>query len=125
MKIVYLMAGHVSVVLGFVGIVLPILPTTPFLLLATYCYSKSSDRLHSWLVDHPKYGVSIRDWQNHGTIRPGAKLTASTLVIISCGYTAFFTSQPPGVRVAIGLMGITLVLFFITRPSSPVAEIRK
>lgn len=63
-KIFLASAGWLCVVLGVVGIFLPILPTTPFILLASWCFANSSERFHSWLLNHPKLGPLIKMWQS-------------------------------------------------------------
>jgi uncharacterized membrane protein YbaN (DUF454 family) len=62
--------------IGFVGIFLPVLPTTPFFILAAGCFARSSPRLERWLLDHPRFGASLRDWQERGAIPRKAKVLA-------------------------------------------------
>ena len=81
----WLALGWISVALGFAGVVLPILPTTPFLILAAFAFSKSSPRLRKWLVEHNIFGGPIRDWEDKGAIRPRFKVmacTAMTLILL-------------------------------------------
>lgn len=66
----WLLAGITAVALGLVGVVLPLLSATPFLLLAAFCFARSSPRLHCWIVEHPRYGPPFRAWQAHGVIVP-------------------------------------------------------
>ncbi|MGB3147866.1 MAG: YbaN family protein [Paracoccaceae bacterium] len=74
---IWLVAGLLSLALGIAGIFLPLLPTVPFLLLATLCFGRSSPRLHHWLITHPRLGPPIQDWQTHGAISRRAKWMAS------------------------------------------------
>ena len=67
----FLTLGYVSLGLGVIGLLLPVLPTTPFILLAAFAFSKSSEKLHGWLLNHRLYGPLITNWQRHGVIRPG------------------------------------------------------
>ncbi|WP_261841096.1 YbaN family protein [Aliamphritea ceti] len=84
-----LLAGWISLVLGVVGIFLPLLPTTPFLLLTATCFAKSSPRFHSWLLNHPKLGPPIRDWQQYHCIVPSTKRLATVLIVLSFSVSIF------------------------------------
>lgn len=74
------LAGLVALALGILGIPLPILPTTPFVLLAAFCFSKGSPRLRHWLVTHRRFGPSIAAWEANGAIPRRAKHLAATLM---------------------------------------------
>lgn len=76
MRLIWIALGLCALALGLVGLVLPLLPTTPFMLLAAACFAQSSPRLHDWLVSHPVFGPAIRDWRNHRAIAPKAKRMA-------------------------------------------------
>ncbi|MBE8167159.1 MAG: DUF454 domain-containing protein [Shewanella sp.] len=75
--------GLLSVLLGVLGIFLPLLPTVPFILLALFCFARSSEKLHQWLVSHPWFAISIADWQQHRGIRRKIKYRAMVLSICS------------------------------------------
>jgi uncharacterized membrane protein YbaN (DUF454 family) len=79
-KILFLIAGHFFLALGLVGAILPILPTTPFLLLAVFFYSKSNSKLHSWLMNNKYFGPSLKEWFVYGVIRTKAKIIATVMV---------------------------------------------
>jgi uncharacterized protein len=81
-RLPWLILGWVCVVLGFIGVVLPVLPTTPFLILAAFAFGKSSPRLKQWLLDHPIFGDPIRDWETNGAIRPRYKILACTAMAL-------------------------------------------
>ncbi|WP_113873928.1 YbaN family protein [Marinomonas aquiplantarum] len=67
-KYLYLLLGWLSLITGIIGIYLPLLPTTPLVLLAAWCFSKSSKRFHSWLINHKFFGPIVRDWQSEDGI---------------------------------------------------------
>lgn len=118
MRVLWAAAGFLCLALGTIGIALPLLPTVPFLLLAAFCFGKSSDRLHNWLINHNKFGPPIRDWQRHGAISPTAKRLA-TLSIIGVYLISILTGLRPALLIIQGTV-LALVLTFIwTRPSGP------
>jgi uncharacterized membrane protein YbaN (DUF454 family) len=72
----YLICGLCSLALGLLGIPLPILPTVPFILLAAFCFARSSERLHVWLMTHPWFSEALADWEKKRAIRKGLKRKA-------------------------------------------------
>ena len=115
-------AGWISLALGFIGIFLPVLPTTPFVILAAFLFSKSSPRLHDWLLSRPHLGKMVLDWERHGVIRKSAKLWSTALIVVLFAYTLGFVAVPLLVKVIISLIGVSVLLFIWTRPSNPVNE---
>ncbi|MEO0422309.1 MAG: YbaN family protein [Pseudomonadota bacterium] len=77
MRMIWFAVGLSALALGAVGVVLPLLPTTPFVLLAAYAFARSSRRCHDWLLGHALFGPIIRDWQREGAISRRAKVTAA------------------------------------------------
>ena len=119
LKLALMAAGWISLSLGVLGIFLPLLPTTPFVLLAAYCFSKSSQRLHHWLIHQPQLGPMILNWERYGSISKRAKVTATVAMIVLFSFSLFILSM--GILLKGILMGIaTGVLCFIwTRPLPP------
>jgi len=90
-RIFLLIVGWVSLALGTIGLFLPVLPTTPFVLLAAACFMKSSDRLHKWLVEHPIFGTHIADYlAGEGLTRKTKAVAISTLWGSVAVSTVFF-----------------------------------
>ena len=83
-------AGLLSLALGIIGIFLPIMPTTPFLLLAAAAFARSSARLHDWLLNHPWFGRYIRDYIEKRGIRLRVKILAIALLWLSIGISVLF-----------------------------------
>ncbi|MCG8393200.1 MAG: YbaN family protein [Pseudomonadales bacterium] len=71
------------VALGMIGVIVPGLPTVPFLLVAAWAGTRGWPRLEQWLLNHPRYGASIRQWREHGAVSRRAKCAASTMMLIS------------------------------------------
>jgi len=89
-RIGFLAAGWLSLGLGGIGALLPILPTVPFVLLATWCFARSSPRLEAWLVGHPLFGYHIRNWRQSGAIsRTGKRAALGAFVITGVVGLAF------------------------------------
>jgi len=78
-KILFIILGSIFLGLGSLGIILPLLPTTPFLLLTAYFYVKSSEKLYLWLINHKVFGVYIKNYVEHRAITKKTKITAITL----------------------------------------------
>lgn len=108
--------GLVCVALAMVGVVLPLLPTVPFLLLAAFFFARSSSRLHNWLLTHQTFGPLIVDWQSSGVIRPGAK-KAATLSVAAVFGLSVLLSVPSHVLIIQAVVLSGVMLFIWTRPS--------
>jgi uncharacterized protein len=115
---VRLMAGLLFLGLGLLGVVLPVLPTTPFLLLAAGCFAKSSPRLHRWLLGHPVFGPPIRNWEENGAISRGAKrLAVASMVGVFAA--SLWLALPWEVLLAQGVLIAVGCSFVLTRPDGP------
>ncbi|MCI2397914.1 YbaN family protein [Aliiroseovarius subalbicans] len=117
-KVFFITLGWLAVGLGLIGVVLPVLPTTPFLLVAAFAFGKGSPRARAWLIEHAHFGPSIRNWEENGAISRGAKMLAVSMM------TLVFA-----VSLILGAPGFVLVLqavlmgagaaFILTRPDGP------
>lgn len=115
---VWLALALVFIGLGSAGAVLPLVPTTPFLLLAAYCASRSSPQLHAWLYSHPRFGPLLRDWRDHGAIRPRVKITA--LLLLAASWLVMWLTVPSDIaRLGASAVMALVALFLATRPSGP------
>lgn len=114
----WLVIGLTSLALGIAGVVLPLVPTTPFVLLAAYCFARSSPRLHDWLITHRAFGPLIRNWEQHRAISPRAKLLAVTSMVAVFGMS-FLVGAPERVIMIQAVILPLTALAIITRPSGP------
>ncbi len=91
---IYLLLGLATTGLGIVGAFLPLLPTTPLLILATWFFARSSPRLQRWLLDHPRFGALLRAWRDQGAIPRRAKILACCGIAV--GVVFFWIGARPG-----------------------------
>ena len=90
----YLAAGLASLALGGIGVILPLLPTVPFMILAAFCFANSSPRLEKWLLDHHIFGDHIRNWRTRRAITRRGKWAATIAFAASCFIALLFVSYP-------------------------------
>lgn len=118
MRHLWFALGLLSVGIGLAGIVLPLVPTTPMMILAAALFAKSSPRLHDWLWHHPVFGPSIQNWRMYGTIPKIAKLMAVVAMAAAFGLSLLL-----GVGLHIlGIQAFVLTVMGVwiwTRPSTP------
>lgn len=102
-----ILTGWVSVILGVIGIVLPLLPTTPFILLAGGCFAKSSPRFHQWLLDHAFFGAIIKNYQNKQGLPRKVKVRAIIFIWITLSVSIYFLTIP-WLRAGLTIFGLIL-----------------
>lgn len=118
-RIIYLVLGFVLTGLGIIGAFLPLMPTTIFLILAAACFARSSPRFEAWLMNHPRFGPSLRNWREHGVVPPMAKVMACGGMTL--GFLLFFLLAHPKLWLALLVAGLLALcaLFVVSRPSAP------
>lgn len=116
LKIFYIILGTISLGLGIIGIVVPGLPTTPFILLTAWLYIKGSDKLHKWLISNKIFGKYILNFEKNKGMTMKSKIVSTammwTMISISC--TFFIESNTIRlVVIAMGAIGTSVMLFFL------------
>ena len=115
----WLALGWASLGLGALGVLLPLLPTTPFLLLAAYAFSRGSERLHAWLLNHRVFGPPIENWRRHRAISTGAKRTALAAMALILAISV--VADVPAWALAVQAVILTgVAIFLLTRPLPPI-----
>lgn len=120
-RFVLISAGSLCVGLGILGVFLPVLPTTPFLLLAAACYARSSPRFYRCLLENRFCGPLIEEWRAHRAIPYRTKLSAIGLMAATLGVSILMV-HPLWLRSLLGLLGVCLALFIYRIPSRGTGE---
>jgi len=110
--------GCINVGLGIVGMFLPVMPTTVFLLMALWAFSRSSLRFHRWLYDHPRLGRPLRDWHAHRVIPCRAKVLAVGMMGTSWLFVVYATQGDWIVPAIVAACLLPVAAFIVTRRSS-------
>ncbi len=109
----YVSVGAISVVLGVLGIFLPLLPTTPFLLLASACFMRGSPRLNRWLHQHPTFGPILNNWHQHRAVSSTVKRRGNIMIV--CSFLFSIVIVPLWWHKAMLLVMAAVLLFFFNR----------
>lgn len=113
----YQAVGLLMVALGIIGIALPVMPTTIFFILALACFTRSSPKLSAWLLNHPRYGESLRHWQEHKIVPTRAKFLAAFGMAL--GYIFLLQSAAPfWVMYLVAVIEVGVLGYLINRPSA-------
>ena len=114
LRIFLLVLGGVSLLLGIVGAFLPIVPTTPFVILAAWCFVRSSEKAHAWLYRQPVFGPALRNWDRNRAIARPAKIWAISMILISLSM-AWWRVENSTVVVVITIVLMSVSIFIATR----------
>lgn len=117
-RLLWLLLGLSATGCGIAGAVLPLVPTTPFLLLAAFAFAKSSPRLHAWLTTHPQFGPLIGNWQQHRAIGRGAKRAALVFMVLALSLS-WLLAVPSWVLVVQAIVLAGVATFILSRPGGP------
>ena len=112
------LAGSVALALALIGVVLPGLPTAPFVLLAAACFAKASPRLHAWLLNQRFFGPMVRDWETHRSLTRRTKTVAQVSMVVMVGFSAWGLRDRPALLAIVliaALIGVLVVSRIPTR----------
>ena len=116
-RILFNVAGAVALALGVLGIFLPLLPTTPFVLLAAACFARGSERFHRWLLDNATFGPMVREWESHRSLPYRTKVTAIVLMSVTMAISIVVFVRPLWLKIALALFGVGLAIWMYRIPS--------
>ncbi|MBL4892887.1 MAG: YbaN family protein [Rhizobiaceae bacterium] len=115
-RVLWMMLGLVALVLGAIGVFLPILPTTPFVILAAFAFGKSIPAWRRWLVGNRVFGPIIKNWEETGAIAPRYKAMAGTMMLAAIALSVYMSVGPIIIAVQ-ALCMLAAFYFIITRPN--------
>jgi uncharacterized membrane protein YbaN (DUF454 family) len=117
-KPLYLLLGLVALGVGIVGIALPLIPTTGPLLIAAFAFARSSDRLHDWLINHPRFGRFIADFQSGRGIPLKTKITAVVAMTLAFGYSIIWVVPSLALQLIVGAIGVWAIWYVVRLPTA-------
>ncbi|MCT1901458.1 YbaN family protein [Oceanobacillus sojae] len=112
-KALLISCGSLSLGLGIIGIILPLLPTTPFLLLSAACYAKSSEKLYNWLLENKYFGSYIKNYRAGKGIPLKVKITAVSVLWLSLSFTIYFVIPLVAVKILLAMIGSYFTWFIL------------
>lgn len=108
--------GTLMLVLGIVGAFLPVMPTTIFLILAAWCFGRSSPRIEAWMLNHPRFGPTLRAWRQYGAVPRKAKIAACLGMAFGYGLFWLGAKPEPLVAILVAAFVIAAAAYVTTRP---------
>ena len=112
-------AGFVAVGLAGLGVVLPLLPTTPFVLIAAACFARSSPRFHDWLLTNRVFGPLIEDWRTHRGLALRAKVISLVMIALVGASSIVFFVDPLWARLTTAIVLLGVIAFLLSLPTAP------
>lgn len=121
-RLLFFVLGSIFVALATLGVLLPLLPTTPFLLLAAACYARSSSRFYSWLLANRIFGPTIRQWQESRSIALKTKVIAIVMLVVTLGSSVVFFVPLWPVKLLLIAVGAWVIRFLLRLPTTSSSE---
>lgn len=113
----FIVLGWFFVILAILGVFLPLLPTTPFLLLAAFFFSRSSKRFHDWLINHPWFGDYIKNFQEGRGLTLKSKIVSVLMIWLSIGSTALLVVSAIWLKLLLLVIAVGVSSYLISRPT--------
>ena len=117
MRALFVVLGFLFVGVGIAGVVLPLVPATPFFLLAAACFARASARFYNWLLNNPTFGPTIREWRRYRSIRFRTKVWAIVLMSTMLAISTIFFVENRDVQIGLAVLGVLLALWMWRIPS--------
>lgn len=117
MRMLFFSIGTVFLIIGLVGVFLPVLPTTPFILVTAACYARSSPRFYHWLMNHKVFGPYLRAWRDEKRIPLRAKILAFTMITVSITICIVFIIPVPAVKILLAVIAISVMIYISRFPN--------
>ncbi len=117
MRVLFVALGSICVVVALVGLFVPLLPSTPFILLAAACYARASRRFYNWLLNTRAFGPAILEWRTHRSIPYRVKMIAIGMMAITLSTSVLLFVREPWLQAALALFGVLLALWLYRIPS--------
>lgn len=117
MRALFVLLGFLFVGLGVAGAILPVLPATPFFLLAAACFARASARFYNWLLNNPTFGPTIVEWRRYRSIRFRTKIWAIVLMASMLTISTLFFVKDRNVQIGLAVLGVLLAIWMWRIPS--------
>lgn len=117
MRLLFVVLGFSCVGVGIAGVILPVLPATPFFLLAAACFARASERFYNWLLNNRSVGPAIREWRRYRSIRYRTKLFAIALMASTLAISIIFFIADPYLKAGLAILGVLLAIWMWRIPS--------
>ena len=121
-RAIYLTLGIVMLAIGIVGVWLPLIPTTGPVLLAAWCFARSSERFDQWMLNHRVFGPIVRDWRSGAGFTVRAKIIAVVALVVTFSVSIWFVRDNRAVAIGLAVLAIALAVFIVSRPTKPKGE---
>lgn len=112
----FLLAGHLSLTVGVIGLLVPVMPTSPFVIIAAACYARSSERFYRFLLNNRHFGEDVRLWREHRCVRRKLKNLSAVALAVAFSFTTLIIISPLWAQLAVGVLGVLAVVAVLYLP---------